>query len=78
MAGYAVNNDLSGFVAVDGPEDVGADQYFSETPPDIPRPVVAPPATPTDARRLLLGAAAIGMSDEQLEDLFRQAFNFAG
>jgi hypothetical protein len=35
MSGYAVRNDNKGWRAVNGPDQVGADEYFSETPVEI-------------------------------------------
>ena len=32
---YAVRNDMQGWRAVSGPDDVGADEYYSETPIEI-------------------------------------------
>lgn len=32
---YAIRNDRQGWRAVNGPDDVGADEYFSETPIEI-------------------------------------------
>lgn len=32
---YAIRNDRQGWRAANGPDDVGADEYFSETPIEI-------------------------------------------
>lgn len=40
---YAIRNDKQGWRAVGGPDDVGPDEYFSETPIEIV------PAAPTRA-----------------------------
>lgn len=36
--GYAIRNDQQGWRSVDGPDDVGPDEYFSETPVEITPP----------------------------------------
>lgn len=38
---YAIRNDGQGFRAVEGPEDIGPDEYFSENPIEI----LPPPPT---------------------------------
>lgn len=41
MSGYAVRNDGQGWYAVDGPENIGEDEWYTEdTPPD---PIPLPP-----------------------------------
>lgn len=35
MSGYAVRNDKQSWRAVSGPDQVGVDEYFSDTPVDI-------------------------------------------
>lgn len=43
MSGYAVRNDGQGWYAVNGPDDIGPDEWYTEeTPPD---PVPLPPAS---------------------------------
>lgn len=33
--GYAIRNDRQGYRAVDGPDDVGEHEYYSEVPEDV-------------------------------------------
>lgn len=69
MSGYAVRNDRQGWYAVDGPENIGADEWYTEdTPPD---PVPLPPtydeqiALAMAQRDLLLTLAAIRIAPLQ-------------
>lgn len=60
---YAVRNDGLGWRAVNGADDVGNDETFSET---VPSPVLELPSFPTEIAALqgLLAIDQAGMADE--------------
>ena len=66
---YAIRNDGQGYRAVDGPDDVTADEWFSEGAPPIP--VLLPPsnedltALAKEKRNQLLATAANRMAPLQ-------------
>ena len=57
--GYAIRNDQQGWRSVDGPDDVGPDEYYSETPIEIIPAVVVPASVTMRQARLALHAAGL-------------------
>lgn len=64
---YAIRNDLQGWRAVEGPGDVGPDEYYSESPIEV-----LPPA-PTYQSEL----ADLNRSYQSDIEGFKQAFSLA-
>lgn len=81
---YAVRKDGQGWRAVNGPEDVGADEEYSETQPvTLPPPVVIPPLTPRQIRQALTRVGlrsavetAIASGDQDTKDWWGFATQF--
>lgn len=67
---YAIRNDLQGWRSVDGPDDVGPDEYYSETPIEIIPAVVVPASVTMRQARLALHAAGLlGQVEAAIEAL---------
>jgi hypothetical protein len=81
---YAIRNDGLGWRAVNGPEDVGADETFSESQPVPLAPtVVIAPASPRQIRQALTRAGlrqavegAIAAGDQDTKDWWEFATQF--
>lgn len=56
---YAVRNDGAGWRAVAGPEDVGPDEYFSFSQPELPPAPLPEVVTMRQARLALLSAGLL-------------------
>lgn len=56
---YAVRNDNQGWRSVAGPDDVGPDEYYSESPIEIIPVVVVPSSVTMRQARLALHAAGL-------------------
>ena len=67
---YAIRNDKQGWRAVDGPDDVGPDEYYSETPIEIVPAVTVPVSVTMRQARLALHAAGLlGQVEAAIEAL---------
>jgi hypothetical protein len=56
---YSIRNDKQGWRAVDGPDDVGPDEYYSETPIEIIPAVAVPVSVTMRQARLALHSAGL-------------------
>lgn len=56
---YAIRNDGQGWRAVSGPDDVGPDEYYSESPVEIIPVAVVPASVTMRQARLALHAAGL-------------------
>lgn len=56
---YAVRNDKKGFRAVNGPDDVGLDEYYSDVPVDISPASEVPDSVTMRQARLALNSAGL-------------------
>ena len=67
---YAIRNDLQGWRSVDGPDDVGPDEYFSETPIEIiPAETVPASVTMRQARLALYAAGLLSQVEAEIDAL---------
>ena len=56
---YAIRNDKQGWRAVNGPDDIGPDEYYNETPIEIIPAVMVPASVTMRQARLALHAAGL-------------------
>lgn len=67
---YAIRNDKQGWRAVSGPDDIGPDEYYSETPIEIiPAAVVPASVTMRQARLALHAAGLLGQVEAAIDAL---------
>ena len=56
---YAIRNDKQGWRAVNGPDDIGPDEYYNETPIEIIPAVMVPASVTMRQARLALHSAGL-------------------
>lgn len=66
---YAIRNDKQGWRAVNGPDDVGPDEYYSETPIEIAQ--LAPTREEVELTRLRAYADPLTGSDRFFSEAVR-------
>ena len=67
---YAIRNDKQGWRAVNGPDDIGPDEYYSETPIEIiPTGMVQASVTMRQARLALHAAGLLSQVETAIDAL---------